>query len=403
MAGVGIIGESAISNDSHNTIARGAIMDSSKSTLDSFLTSLGLEAWVTEVFVIVFLTLLVNFIQKRLLGRLVRKLETTRNPWDEAVITSLQKPLTALIWIVGLAFAIQVIQEAEQATIFAAVRPIRDVGVIAMLAWFLVRFIKRAEQNIVKSKEEKGEDYDRATLDALAKLLRLSVIITAVLVALQTLGFSVSGVLAFGGIGGIAVGFAAKDLLANFFGGLMIYLDRPFTLGDWIRSPDRDIEGTVEKIGWRLTMIRTFDSRPLYIPNAIFTTMAVQNPSRMQNRRIYETIGVRYDDAAKMAGIVSDVTAMLKAHPDIDTNKTLMVNFNAFAASSLDFFVYCMTKTTVWAEYHAVKQDVLLKILEIIDDYGAEVAFPTSTVHIPEGIAPPAGSGIYAAAPQAAG
>ena len=378
-------------------------MDSSKSILDSFLTSLGLEAWVTEVFVIVFLTLLVNFIQKRLLGRLVRKLETTRNLWDEAVIMSLQKPLTALIWIVGLAFAIQVIQEAEQAEIFAAVRPIRDVGVIAMLAWFLVRFIKRAEQNIVKSKEEKGEDYDRATLDALAKLLRLSVIITAVLVALQTLGFSVSGVLAFGGIGGIAVGFAAKDLLANFFGGLMIYLDRPFTLGDWIRSPDRDIEGTVEKIGWRLTMIRTFDSRPLYIPNAIFTTMAVQNPSRMQNRRIYETIGVRYDDAAKMAGIVSDVTAMLKAHPDIDTNKTLMVNFNAFAASSLDFFVYCMTKTTVWAEYHAVKQDVLLKILEIIDGYGAEVAFPTSTVHIPEGIAPPAGSGIYAAAPQAAG
>ena len=378
-------------------------MDSSNSTLDSFLASLGLEASVTEVFIIVFLTLLVNFIQKRLLGRLVRKLETTRNLWDEAVITSLQKPLTALIWIVGLAFAIQVIQEAEQATIFAAVRPIRDVGVIAMLAWFLVRFIKRAEQNIVKSKEEKGEDYDRATLDALAKLLRLSVIITAVLVALQTLGFSVSGVLAFGGIGGIAVGFAAKDLLANFFGGLMIYLDRPFTLGDWIRSPDRDIEGTVEKIGWRLTMIRTFDSRPLYIPNAIFTTMAVQNPSRMQNRRIYETIGVRYDDAAKMAGIVSDVTAMLKAHPDIDTNKTLMVNFNAFAASSLDFFVYCMTKTTVWAEYHAVKQDVLLKILEIIDGYGAEVAFPTSTVHIPEGIAPPAGSGINTAVPQAAG
>jgi MscS family membrane protein len=378
-------------------------MDSSKSTLDSFLASLGLEAWVTEVFIIVFLTLLVNFIQKRLLGRLARKLETTRNPWDDAVITSLQKPLTALVWIVGLAFAIQVIQEAEQATIFAAVRPIRDVGVIAMLTWFLVRFIKHAEQNIVKGKEEKGEDYDRATLDALAKLLRLSVIITAVLVALQTLGYSVSGVLAFGGIGGIAVGFAAKDLLANFFGGLMLYLDRPFTIGDWIRSPDRDIEGTVEQIGWRLTMIRTFDSRPLYIPNAIFTNMAVQNPSRMQNRRIYETIGVRYDDAAKMAAIVSDVTAMLKAHPDIDTNKTLMVNFNAFAASSLDFFVYCMTKTTVWAEYHAVKQDVLLKILEIIDGYGAEVAFPTSTIHIPEGIAPPAGSGMEAAMPQAAG
>jgi len=80
---------------------------------------------------------------------------------------------------------------------------------------------------------------------------------------MQTLGYSISGVLAFGGIGGIAVGFAARDLLANFFGGFMIYMDRPFDVGDWIRSPDQEIEGTVEKIGWRLTTIRTFDKRPL--------------------------------------------------------------------------------------------------------------------------------------------
>ena len=104
---------------------------------------------------------------------------------------------------------------------------------------------------------------------------------------MQALGYSISGVLAFGGIGGIAVGFAAKDLLANFFGGLMIYLDRPFSVGDWIRSPDKNIEGTVEEIGWRLTRIRTFDKRPLYVPNSTFTQISVENPSRMLNRRIY--------------------------------------------------------------------------------------------------------------------
>ena len=87
--------------------------------------------------------------------------------------------------------------------------------------------------------------------DATGKLLRASVVITAVLVALQTLGVSVGGVLAFGGVGGIAVGFAARDLLANLFGGLTIYLDRPFRVGDWILSPDREIEGTVIEIGWR--------------------------------------------------------------------------------------------------------------------------------------------------------
>jgi len=213
------------------------------------------------------------------------------------------------------------------------------------------------------------------------------VLITATLVALQTLGYSVSGVLAFGGVGGIAIGFAAKDLLANFFGGLMIYLDRPFAVGDWIRSPDREIEGTVEEIGWRLTRIRSFDKRPIYVPNAMFATIALVNPSRMSHRRIYETIGIRYQDADKMAAITRDVKAMLGGHPEIDASQTLIVNFNAFAPSSLDFFVYTFTKTTNWVHYHEVKEDVLLRILEIVAAHGAEVAFPTSTVHVPEGLA----------------
>ena len=166
----------------------------------------------------------------------------------------------------------------------------------------------------------------------------------------------------------------------------MVYLDRPFAVGDWIRSPDREIEGTVEQIGWRQTRIRTFDMRPLYVPNATFTNIAVENPSRMFNRRIYETIGIRYDDANKMAAIVHDVEQMLRSHPEIDTTRTLMVNFNVFAPSSLDFFVYTFTKTTSWAYYHKVKQDVLLKILEVIESHGAEVAFPTSTIHVPEGV-----------------
>jgi MscS family membrane protein len=201
---------------------------------------------------------------------------------------------------------------------------------------------------------------------------------------MQTLGYSISGVLAFGGIGGIAIGFAAKDLLANFFGGMMIFLDRPFSVGDWIRSPEKEIEGTVEHIGWRLTRIRTFDKRPLYIPNSVFASIVVENPSRMTNRRIYETIGIRYDDAAVAADVIAAVREMLQNHPDIDHNQTLMVNFNKFGASSLDFFIYTFTKTTVWTQFHEVKQDVLFKIQDIIEAHGAEIAFPTSTVHLPD-------------------
>ena len=235
---------------------------------------------------------------------------------------------------------------------------------------------------------EAGEPFDRTTVDAIAKLLRISVVITAGLVVLQTLGYSISGVLAFGGIGGIAVGYAAQDLLANFFGGLTIYMDRPFDVGDWIRSPDRQIEGTVEKIGWRITCIRTFDKRPLYVPNSAFSTIAVENPSRMTNRRIYETIGIRYDDAGLMATIIDDVKLMLKEHEEIDAGQTLIVNFNEFAPSSLDFFVYTFTKTTNWIKFHEIKQDVMLKIIGIIEGHGTQCAFPTSTIHLANNIPP---------------
>jgi MscS family membrane protein len=206
--------------------------------------------------------------------------------------------------------------------------------------------------------------------------------ITAALMGLQTLGFSISGVLAFGGIGGIAVGFAARDLLANFFGALMIFLDRPFAVGDWIRSPDRDIEGTVEEIGWRLTKIRTFDQRPLYVPNAIFASLAVENPQNMRNRRIYETIGLRYDDLEVLQPILEDIRKMLQKHPAIDTRRTLMVNFVSFGASSLDFFIYTFTKTTVWTEFHEIKEKILFEIAAIVARRGAEIAFPTQTLHV---------------------
>ncbi|MEX2506104.1 MAG: mechanosensitive ion channel family protein, partial [Pseudohongiellaceae bacterium] len=201
-----------------------------------------------------------------------------------------------------------------------------------------------------------------------------------VLVALPTMGLDITALLAAGGVGGIAIGFAAKDLLANFFGGLMIYLDRPFAIGDWIRSPDRNIEGTVENIGWRLTLVRTFDKRPLYVPNSVFTNIALENPSRMLNRRINENIGIRYRDADKMGVIVKDVREMLQNHKDIDTRQTLMVNFNKYAASSLEFFIYTFTKTTVWTEYHKIKEDVMLKIVEIVHKHDADFAFPTTTV-----------------------
>ena len=348
---------------------------------------------LVQIVVIVFLTLGLHFILRRLLNRLHHKALDSHAYWDDAVVTALQRPLALLVLFLGLSLVLDTVRQHAELTFLPALDPVRLLGVVLLFAWFLIRLIREGEEAIIAKYQDTGEAYDRTTMDAVAKLLRLTVTVIATLVLLQTLGVSVAGVLAFGGIGGLAIGFAAKDLLANFFGGLMLYLDRPFAVGDWVRSPDREIEGDVEHIGWRLTRIRTFDKRPLYVPNALFTTIAVENPSRMLNRRIYETIGIRYDDANKMEPIVHAVEQMLRSHPEIDTAPILMANFNAFAPSSLDFFVYTFTKTTDWAHYHQVKQDILLKILGIIESHGAQAAFPTSTIHIPEGLAvQPSGS-----------
>ncbi len=337
------------------------------------------NGWVIETFLIVLATAVVRLVVKYFFDRLAKQLSKTRNLYDDALLEALRRPLGIGIWVVGVSFAAETVGGANPAEIFSQIDTLREVAVVVLLVWFAFRFIGFVESHVIT--DGYGEySIDGTTVHAIAKLLRATVVITGLLLVLQTFGFSVSGVLAFGGIGGIAIGFAARDLLANFFGALMIFLDRPFSVGDWVRSTDREVEGTVEDIGWRLTRIRTFDKRPLYVPNSVFTSIAVENPSRMLNRRINETIGIRYDEVGVMAVIVADVDAMLRAHPAIGTQQTLMVNFVEFGPSSLDFFIYCFTKTTAWVEFHGIKQDIMLKIADIIARHGAEVAFPTRTL-----------------------
>ena len=342
--------------------------------------------WGVELFAVVTFTFIGRYLAMRALKVLGEQFEKTTNVWDDALFNAAQGPLSWFILILGLIWAVQISDGYLDMVLFspANLDIIRQLTFIVLTMVFLVRFITLAEARILddlKSQTEDGQGrLDPTTLHALAKLTRLSVVVSAVLVALPTLGIEITALLAFGGVGGIAVGFAAQDLLSNFFGGLMIYLDRPFAIGDWIRSPDREIEGTVESIGWRLTVVRTFDKRPLYVPNSVFAKLALENPSRMTNRRIYETIGIRYKDAAKMDQIVQDVHAMLRAHEEIDQDQTLIVNFNGYGKSSLDFFVYTFTKTTNWVKFHEIKQDVMLRIIRIVHEHQADFAFPTTTV-----------------------
>lgn len=333
-------------------------------------------AWVALLFAVVFLTLVSNLFANWLLVKIGKALEKTSSIWDDAVLHAAKKPLGFFVWFGGAVWSLHILAQYSGKDWSAGLSHFWRIGIIFIITWLILRLIVAVEKELSTDKEGR-KARDKTTLRAVTHLLKLSTLITATLVILQNLGISVSGVLAFGGIGGIAVGFAARDLLANFFGAIMIFVDKPFKIGDWIRSPDREIEGTVEEIGWRMTRIRTFDQRPLYVPNSIFVNISVENPSRMFNRRIKENFGLRYCDADKMAVVIRDVKQMLIDNDEIDKSKTLIVAFDNYGDFALHFFIYTFSKTTVWVEYHEVKQRVLLKIEEIVHRHGADFAFPT--------------------------
>ncbi len=359
-------------------------MDLMISWIESASVSIGLKPWALTVFVIVLATLLLDFVQRRLMKHLGQILTNSANLWDDALHHAASRPLTLIIWLIGITLAAQAIPVDGEGHILAPglIIKLRQIGVLFSIAWFLVTFVKNIENNIIASARKKGRKIDQTTVTALGRVIRITIVVPVLLIALDTVGVNVSGLMAAGGIGGLAVGLAAKDLLANFFGGITVFIDRPFSVGDWIVLKERGIEGVVENIGWRQTMIRKFDKRPIYVPNAIFTTAAVENPSRMSHRRINEIIGLRYDDLDRMEVITDEVREMLTAHTEIDEKQTLMVQFDAFNASSVDFFIYCMTHTVDWQHYHEVKQDVLLKINVIVRRNGAEIAYPTRTLKV---------------------
>src|SRR5690625_421515 len=175
---------------------------------------------------------------------------------------------------------------------------------------------------------------------------------------------------------------AAQDLLANFFGGYSVFLSGAFSVVNWVRSPYREIEVIVEKIDWRITTIRKFDKRPMYVPNAMFTTMTLENPSRMSHRQISATIGVRLDDFDVIERIVADIREYITGHEAIDTTQATLINFDGYGESALNIMIYCFTKTTVWATWLQQREEILLEAGRIIRSHGARIARPARSMTV---------------------
>ncbi|WP_199911655.1 mechanosensitive ion channel family protein [Dongshaea marina] len=334
------------------------------------------HGWLVEALFLVVLILAGLLIWGHVGRRIERLVGKSKTLWDDSLWYAINKPVKVLIWLTGALALLHLLASELSGKWADYIDPTRRICYVLVIVWFLIRLIRRGEHN------QLTRGRDTTTVLAIGKLLRATVVVIGALIIFQMLGVSLSGVVAFGSVSGLVIGIGAKDMLANFFGALMIYLDRPFKVGDWVRSPDRSIEGTVERIGWRSTLIRTFDKRPLYVPNGAFTSISVENPSRMSNRRIKETIGIRYQDSKLLTKVVADIKSMLQQHPDIDQNQTLIVNLNGFGPSSLDIMVYTFTRTTNWIEFQEAKQRVMVEIIEIVHQNGADFAFPTQSVHL---------------------
>ncbi len=344
----------------------------------------GMPGWILQAFVIILVALLLEFVYRLFINRLGVLAEKTSHMWDDAVVYAGKRPVSLLIWWQGIVMAARVAAPHTDAIGFDPdfLGVLQQLGLVVAATWFFFRLATGFEKAFVAERRKRNESVDITTVSVLGRIVRIAVLLTGALTVLSILDIPISGFLAAGGVGGIAVGLAARDLLANFFGGFMVFLDRPFSVGDWVRSPDQEIEGVVEKIGWRMTTIRKFDKRPMYVPNATFTTITVENPSRMTHRQIFEHIGIRYDDFSKMRQTVDEIRDYIHDNPDLDTTQTTMVHFNVFGPHSLDIMIYCFTKTVVWTEYHQVREEVLISIGEIIERNGAEIAFPTRTLKL---------------------
>ncbi|MCK0714741.1 mechanosensitive ion channel family protein [Chromohalobacter sarecensis] len=352
--------------------------------MDWVQTTLGMPLWVAAIGLVIALTLIVDLVSWVVIWRLGPLLEKTNNRWADILIKALRRPLRLWIWLMGVTLCLTVVRyhwEIEWAE--GHLTQARAVITLLLLAWAGLRAVKLLEKRLVfPPAGHRGKSMDADTASAVAKILGAVVVVIIGLLILTSLGVSPSGVAAFGGAGGLIIGFAAKDMLANFLGGLMIHLDKPFRVGDWIKSPDRDIEGVVEDIGWRLTRIRTFASRPIYIPNSAFSSLVLENPSRMWNRRLYETIRVRYTDIERVSDIVKAIRSMLDAHDDVDTDEQTLVYFQSYGEHALELIVYAFAKTTDWAEFQSMKQDILLRVYDIVREHEARLALPASELHI---------------------
>jgi MscS family membrane protein len=313
------------------------------------------------------------------------KLAQTERAWDDIALKAAFAPAQLLVWTYGITYAVEILSAKNSIFSLDLIgMHARDFILVLCLLLFLWRYVNFFEQRVTTQNYKIAQIYDKAKLLSFSRFIRVVIICIGIIALLQASGIPISGLLAFGGMGALIVGLAAKDLLANFFGGLLIYADRPFTVGDQISSPDKDIEGVVERIGWRLTTIRRPDRQLLFVPNSIFSTISLENVSKRTHRRLLYTIGIRYSDLAAVDTICQNILTFLSTNNDIDSELAYFAKLEEFAASSINIRVQAFTRKISSEAFVVLEHNFLLQIAQCVKQAGADFAFPTQTLEIPQ-------------------
>lgn len=363
-------------------------MERLEASCDYFLCILdGKYGLIKEAVVVLLIVLFFNVFMTAFLRQLHRRFSQQNKPWQDSFVLALEKPLSYYVWAVAIVNALNLMYEKLTSQgFFEELHLILAMGGIIAFAWFLLRW-KKNVVNFMTVRSRKNEiAMDPNKVDVIGKLVTMIIIFTTILLLLEVSHRSMNTLLAFGGIGGLAIAIASQEIIGNFFGGFMIYFTQPFTVGDWILLTDREIEGHVEEIGWYMTRIRTFNKRPIYVPNSIFFKIVVMNPSRMSHRQIKEIIGIRCTDMPVLKPVVADIKKMLSEHPEVDREERIIVNFTDFGSYSLNILIDAYVTRIDAVAFAGVKEDILLKIADILTKHGADMPFPSTVVHMPEGL-----------------
>ncbi len=285
----------------------------------------------------------------------------------------LKKPLQWLFIIIGLYVAIRYYPYLNHKN--ETFSQLISASIIVLITWGFFNLTSNSSLLFRKINEKTSIQIDEILIPLLSRALQFIVLAISASVILQEFGYKIDGFVAGLGLGGLAFSLAAKDALANLFGGIVIITEKPFTINDWIMTPS--VEGTVEDISFRSTKIRTFAQAVVTVPNATLANEAITNWSKMGKRQITFTIRVTYDNPiTNIEKVVQRIEDLLKSHPEIHP-ETIFVSVDEYKENGIDIFLYFFTKTTDWGEYLRIREEINLRILQILDEEEIEIAIPS--------------------------